>query len=86
MDRNVSSFTAEMAKVCSACETTVERHLCHKNRYGEYICRQCQLAGIKFTWPGRWRYLKKWALPALLVFGVIAALFMGVLYLAFSSD
>jgi hypothetical protein len=28
---------------------SVKRQDCHKNRYGEYICRTCQASGIKFT-------------------------------------
>lgn len=38
-----------MSRVCSACGTSVAREDCHKNRYGEYICRECQSAGIKFV-------------------------------------
>src|SRR5512133_3216109 len=39
----------DMSRVCSACGTSVARGDCHKNRYGEYICRECQSAGIKFV-------------------------------------
>ena len=52
-----------MLKICSACETSVERHLCHKKRYEEYICRECQHAGIKFTWRQRLSN-QKWVLAA----------------------
>lgn len=38
-----------LSRVCSACGTRIERRECHKNRYGEYICRHCQAAGIKFV-------------------------------------
>jgi hypothetical protein len=38
-----------MSRICSACGTVVARKECHKNRYGEYICRECQSAGIKFV-------------------------------------
>ena len=42
-----------MFKVCAACGATVDRKDCHKNRYAEYICRNCSSAGIKFTWRRR---------------------------------
>jgi len=36
-------------KVCFACKASVEREGCHKNRYGEYICKICMAAGIRFS-------------------------------------
>lgn len=36
-------------KICSVCGVTVARKDCHKNRYGKYICRNCQAAGVKPT-------------------------------------
>jgi hypothetical protein len=42
-----------MYKVCSTCGTNVERKDCHRNRFGEYICRSCQAAGVKFSWRRR---------------------------------
>lgn len=44
-----------MLRKCSGCGATVPRRHCHKNRYGEYVCRSCQAAGIKFTKAARWR-------------------------------
>jgi hypothetical protein len=37
-------------KTCSGCRKEVPRKDCHHNRFGEYICRDCQNAGLKFTW------------------------------------
>ena len=37
-------------RVCTGCGTKVARQDCHRNRYGEYICRPCQAAGFKFGW------------------------------------
>ncbi len=73
----------DMSRICSACGATVARYDCHKNRYGEYICRKCQRAGIKFTW--RLRNLKKWAVPAFLLSLSVAALAMWAFYRAFNS-
>ncbi len=38
-------------RVCAGCKKEVPRQDCHRNRYGEYICRSCQAGGLKFTWP-----------------------------------
>ncbi len=56
-----------MSITCSTCSTTGEREDCHRNRYGEYICRKCRVAGITFTWHQRLRHLKKMMLPWLLL-------------------
>lgn len=37
-------------KTCSGCKREVLRQDCHRNRFGEYICRDCQNSGLKFTW------------------------------------
>lgn len=37
-------------KVCVGCKKEVPRQDCHRNRYGEYICKDCQAAGLKYTW------------------------------------
>ena len=37
------------SKVCSSCRLVVARTDCHRNRYGEYICRACQASGVRFT-------------------------------------
>ena len=72
-----------MFKVCSACAATVERKDCHRNRYGEYICRKCRTAGIKFTWQRRLRHRTKLMarkyLPVLPV-AALALLVIWVLY------
>lgn len=38
-----------MPLTCSYCHLQVARTDCHRNRYGEMICRACQQAGVKFT-------------------------------------
>ncbi len=71
---------------CSACGNTVSRVDCHKNRFGEYICRECQEAGIKATSKQKYTYYLRraahWSLmglsitvPILLLFGVFFAIF-----------
>lgn len=70
-----------MSIVCSACGTTVERKDFHRNRYGEYICRKCRAAGIKFTWHQRLRHLKKGMLPRLLL-GLLVLSFLAMWGLA----
>ena len=57
-----------MLKKCSACGEVVRRRDCHKNRYAEYICRQCQDKGIRFTPRRRLiRDGKKWLIRFLLM-------------------
>lgn len=46
-----------MFRKCSGCGLTVARGDCHRNRYGEYLCRNCQAAGMKFTGAVR---LRRW--------------------------
>lgn len=36
-------------KICSVCGSTVARRDCHKDRYGKYICKNCQAAGVKHS-------------------------------------
>lgn len=60
---------AEISRVCSACGATVERYLCHRNRYGEYICRQCQRDGVEFTLRARLRHSRNWV-----IFGFVLGL------------
>ena len=53
----MSVIPASTLRKCSACDADVERNHCHKNRYGEYICRACQTSGVKVT---RRRRLSIW--------------------------
>jgi len=47
---------------CSACGEAVRRRDCHKNRYGQYICRDCRADGVRFTqWPWLLYNGKKWS-------------------------
>ena len=63
----------------------MERSLCHKNRYGEYICRKCQHDGVEFTWRQRFRYSKKWLIPAFVLSLAIAGLVLWTFYRASKS-
>lgn len=71
---------------CSACRNTVSRVDCHKNRFGEYICQQCQEEGVKATSRQKGRYYLKraahWSIvglamtvPVILLFGIVFAFF-----------
>ena len=51
---------------CVACGTLVTRKDCHRNRYGEYICRSCQAAGIKHSVKGPLRKQAKKVWPKLI--------------------
>lgn len=68
-----------LSRVCASCSATVERQNCHKNRYSQYICRQCQDLGIKFTnrskrrYFHRRRYVLTWAF-SVVILGVAAGL------------
>ena len=48
-----------MPKVCFTCDATVERKDCHRNRFAEYVCRNCQNAGIRFPWRRRTRHVTR---------------------------
>ncbi len=53
-------------RACAACGAMVSRQDCHRNRYGEYICRTCQSAGVKHTLRGTLNKRgKAWALRLL---------------------
>ena len=43
-------------KICSACRLSFARSDCHKNRYGEYLCKPCRASGVKSTRGGRLRH------------------------------
>lgn len=63
---------SDMSRVCSACGTSVAREECHKNRYGEYICRECQSVGIKFVRRGPPSNVMRLVIPVF-VFGLTVA-------------
>jgi hypothetical protein len=44
-----------MTRICANCGARVARVDCHKNRYGEYLCRVCQKAGVRCTAKGKVR-------------------------------
>ena len=75
-------------KVCSACSLAVPRKDCHKNRYGQYICKTCQAAGVKFTRAGRLRHGSRHALmwAWLGVGGVVMVVFLVWAVYSFLTD
>jgi hypothetical protein len=68
-----------VTRVCNGCKLRVLRTECHRNRYGEYICRACQSGGVRFTWRRRlyhhWRMLTIgfWILLALTALALLTA-------------
>ena len=86
---------SDSLRVCSSCAASVERQDCHKNRYSQYICRQCQNAGVKFTGRqrlrqrssvGRRHSLLKWTVCAFFLGLTIAALVLPALLNSEVSD
>ena len=69
-----------MLRVCSSCGATVERKDCHKNRFGEYICRKCQAAQTNLTWRQRMRYLTRGMLPKFLLVLPVVVLALLILW------
>jgi hypothetical protein len=52
-----ANLPSATSKVCSSCGLIVARSDCHKNRYGEYICRACQASGVRFTRRAKFGFL-----------------------------
>lgn len=46
-----------LSKQCAGCGIEVARQDCHRNRYGEYICRSCQQTGFRYTKQKKRQYL-----------------------------
>ena len=42
-----------MTLTCASCARTCLRADCHRNRYNEFICHECQSDGVRFTWRNR---------------------------------
>ena len=87
-----NSAHASALRVCSACAATVERKDFHKNRYSQYICRQCQEAGVKYTQRkrqgslGRRRVLLKWTISAFFLGLAIAGMVFPAIWSALTSN
>jgi hypothetical protein len=75
----------DMSVVCSACGATVDRRDCHKNRYGEYICRKCASAGIKFTRRRRLRLRTQAKLRKYLPMLPVAALILLLIWVLYEG-
>ena len=66
-----------MLLICAVCKAPMLRKDCHRNRYGEFICRTCQATGIRFTWPRRLQYaMRKLGLAVWVFLGATAALLL----------
>jgi len=44
-------------RTCSACGASVNRADVHKNRYGQYICKECRANGVRAVGKHRLRHL-----------------------------
>ncbi len=66
-----------MLLICSACKAPVLRQNCHRNRYGEFICRACQASGIRFSWLRRLQHaVGKLGLAVWVFLGAMATLLL----------
>ena len=72
-----------MQKACFKCDAMVARTDCHKNRFGEYVCRSCQAAGVKASWVQRMRQMSKKMLRQVLLWlagAGLAAIFVWLFF------
>ena len=83
---NVSVPSSGASRVCTACGATVQRRECHKNRYSEYICRNCQSDGIRFTWRARCKFYRDLSLPLLILTFLVGLVLMWTLLLLVKSE
>jgi hypothetical protein len=68
---------------CVGCGREVARPECHRNRYGEYVCRDCQAKGFRYSTSRRLGFqLKRFLKIGLRVLAWIclAALVLGCFY------
>lgn len=75
-----------MPRACSVCSAVVPRKDCHKNRFGEYICRTCHDSGRTYTPGRRFRYRSKRMFSRLLLGFAsvgVATLLLWALYVIF---
>src|SRR5262245_8830084 len=59
--------TEDSQRRCVFCGQLVARKDCHKNRYGEYICRGCQKKGKRWTHQSRFLNVSKKILRFVLI-------------------
>lgn len=78
------------SKVCSSCRLVVTRTDCHKNRYGEYICRACQASGVRFTRRAKFGFLGgrllTWIWLSLAVLALLSLVSFAVYVLVSETD
>ena len=80
------NLATDQKRSCAGCRQLVAREDCHRNRYGEYICKSCQSKGIRFTWPNRLRdYLRRtfFTLSVVAISGALASLVLWGFYSMF---
>lgn len=69
---------------CAICTRQIERQECHRNRYGEYICKICQTRGHRYSSKGKIARIKRYltmALRWLALLGFFALLLSGFYHL-----
>lgn len=69
-----------MLKICTGCGASVSRRDCHRNRYGEYICRGCQAVGIRHSPRHIGRRAATWLRPRLWLVIPLAGLVLLLLW------
>jgi hypothetical protein len=74
-----------MYRKCFSCGASVLRQDCHKNRYGEYVCRACQASGVRFSKRSGWRYWLSLAPVIILWSVVVTALITLVFWVLFAG-
>jgi hypothetical protein len=68
MHAPASTQTTSEHRTCTACGATVHRTEVHKNRYGQYICRDCRASGVRAVGRHRMRHLLQRMPTALVAF------------------
>lgn len=74
-------------RICDACGASVQKRDVHKNRYAQYICRECRSSGVKAVGHKSFRYfgskIPKLALGAI---GVLVSLVLLVVLALLASS
>lgn len=69
------------SRLCAGCGIEVARKDCHRNRYGDYICRTCQAGGFRFTKEKKRRHLLAKVIRYVLM-GLVGIALAGLLFTA----
>lgn len=71
MQAPASTQPASDTRTCNSCGATVHRADVHKNRLGQYICKECRSSGVRAAGRHRLRHLYQRMPTALAVFLVV---------------